>query len=153
MSDASAEEHCLVSQQEPIMSALTTTAVEIQTCPLEVPSVPAWFAEVVILARHFAQSGLLEAISNHVRLARGRAGTYEVIDYLAILLGYAASAEQTLETFFDSLSPFARPFMALFGRDCLPHRSSLSRFLAAVDGACMEALRHQFEQDLVQHGF
>lgn len=123
------------------MTELTPTAVDIQTCPQEVPSVPPLFAEVVILARHFAQRGLLDAISTQVRLARGRAGTYEVIDFVAILLGYAASAEPTLEAFFERLTPFAHPFMALFGREHLPHRSSLSRFLADVDAPCLEALR------------
>jgi hypothetical protein len=37
--------------------------------------------------------------------------------------------------------------MALFGRSQLPHRSTLSRFLAAVDEACVEALRSVFLQD------
>ncbi len=37
--------------------------------------------------------------------------------------------------------------MALFGRTQLPHRSTLSRFLAAVDEACVEALRSVFLQD------
>ena len=36
--------------------------------------------------------------------------------------------------------------MALFGRRCLPHRSSLSRFLADVDRPCLEAFRTLFEQ-------
>ena len=37
-------------------------------------------------------------------------------------------------------------FMALFGRSSLPHRSSLSRFLADVDRPCLEAFRTLFEQ-------
>jgi len=105
------------------------------------------------LARHFAQRGLIETISNQVRLARGRAGHYDVIDFVALLLGYAASGEPTLETFFERLVPFAAPFMALFGRDRLPHRSTLSRFLADVDPACLEALRQLFEHAVCQHGF
>jgi hypothetical protein len=105
------------------------------------------------LARHFSQHGLLDAISTQVRLARGRAGTFEVIDFVAILLGYAASGEATLEAFFDRLAPFAQPFMALFGRENLAHRSTFSRFLADVDAPCLEALRHLFQQDLHQHGF
>ena len=36
--------------------------------------------------------------------------------------------------------------MALFGRKCLPHRSSFSRFLADVDRPCLEAFRTLFEQ-------
>jgi hypothetical protein len=39
--------------------------------------------------------------------------------------------------------------MALFGRDRLPHRSTLSRFLAALDQAAVEALRTLFLQDLL----
>ncbi len=54
-----------------------------------------------------------------MRLARGRTGHYDVIDFVAVLLGYALSGESTLEAFFDHLQPFAGPFMALFGRDRL----------------------------------
>jgi hypothetical protein len=129
------------------------TAVDMQSCPQEVPSVPAWFPEVVILARHFDQRGLLETISTEVRLARGRAGHYDVIDFVALLLGYAASGEPTLEAFFERLAPFAAPFMALFGRDRRRHRSTLSRFLADVDAACLEALRQLFEHAVCQHAF
>jgi hypothetical protein len=38
--------------------------------------------------------------------------------------------------------------MALFGRDQLPHRSTLSRFLAALDQPTVEALRARFQEDL-----
>ena len=38
--------------------------------------------------------------------------------------------------------------MALFGRSRLPHRSTLSRFLAAMDRPCLEALRQLFEQEV-----
>src|SRR5258705_7636927 len=43
--------------------------------------------------------------------------------------------------------------MALFGRDTLPHRSTLSRFLADVYIPCLTALRLLFQHDLFQHGF
>jgi hypothetical protein len=39
--------------------------------------------------------------------------------------------------------------MALFGRNRLPHRSTLSRFLAALDQASVEALRLLFQKDLL----
>jgi len=39
--------------------------------------------------------------------------------------------------------------MALFDRDRLPHRSTLSRFLAALDQPAVEALRTVFQEDLV----
>ncbi len=43
--------------------------------------------------------------------------------------------------------------MALFGRRRLPHRSSLSRFLAAVDRPCLEAFRTLFEQQSLAEGW
>jgi hypothetical protein len=77
----------------------------------------------------------------------------EVLDFVAILRGYAASGEPTLAAFFDRIAPFAHPFMARFGREQLPHRASLSRFLAAVDVPCPQSLRQVFQDDLFQHGF
>src|SRR5258708_10743515 len=117
---------------------IPSPCIEVQTSPLDRPSVPAWFAEVVIMARHLATKGLLEAFAQQVRLVRGRFGTYEPIDFLALLLGYAISGERTLSDFFECVAPFETAFMTLFGRRCLPHRSSLSRFLAAVDRTCLE---------------
>jgi hypothetical protein len=62
-------------------------------------------------------------------------------DFLAVLFGYAISGERTLEEFYQRLQPFAVPFMALFERDQLPSRAALSRFLAALTQAPVEALR------------
>src|SRR6266581_2463706 len=66
----------------------------------------------------------------------------------AVLFGYAISGEQTLEAFYERLQPFAVPFMALFERDRLPSRSTLSRFLAALTTEPVEALRTLFLEDL-----
>jgi hypothetical protein len=66
-----------------------------------------------------------------------------------VLLGYAVSSERTLEGFYQRLVPWASAFMALFGRDRLPARSTLSRFLASLDHAVVEALRTLFLQDLL----
>jgi hypothetical protein len=60
-----------------------------------------------------------------------------------------ASGEPTLLAFYERLLPFASPFMALFGRNQLPHRSTLSRFLAALDQPTVEALRTLFQKDLL----
>jgi hypothetical protein len=135
------------------MTVVATALVDIQTCPQDVPSLPAWFAEVTLCARHLAHRGILDALCEQVHLARGRAGHYEVIDFVAVLFGYAISGEPTLEAFFERLTPFASPFMALFGREQLPHRATLSRFLADVDEPCLQSLRSLFEQDYLQHGF
>jgi hypothetical protein len=75
---------------------------------------------------------------------RGSFGRYEVLDFLALLFGYAISGERTLQIFFDRLQPFAEPFMAFFEREMLPHRSTLSQFLAAIDSPCLEAFRTLF---------
>jgi hypothetical protein len=96
------------------------------------------------MAGYLRSHGLLDALSNQVHLVRKRFGHYEVLDFLALLFGYAISGERTLQAFFDRLHPFAEPFMALFERGTLPHRSTLSRFLAAIDDSCLEALRAVF---------
>src|SRR5262249_60135133 len=97
------------------MDALTPPPIEVRTCPDDVPSVPPWFAEVVVLARHFTQRGYLATISQHLRLARGRAGTFEVLDFVAILLGYAVSGEpwrRSLIGWSPSPSPLWRSLAA-----------------------------------------
>ena len=119
--------------------------IEVQTSPLDRASVPAWFAEVVMIARHLATKGLFEAFAQQVHLVRGRFGTYESIDFLALLIGYAISGERTLADFFERVEPFEAAFMALFGRRCLPHRASalslLGRCRSSVFGSLPHALR------------
>jgi hypothetical protein len=73
----------------------------------------------------------------------------QLIDFLAVLVGYAVSSERTLEGFYQRLLPWASAFMALFGRDRLPARSTLSRFLASLDHVMVEALRTLFLRDLL----
>jgi hypothetical protein len=99
------------------------------------------FEEVVLITKYLRKHGVLTKISERVRFARRRCGHYEVIDFLAVLFGYAISGEPTLEAFYERLRPFAGPFMALFDRDRLPARSTLSRFLAALTPEPVEALR------------
>ncbi len=132
---------------------ISNLGIEVQTTSEKRFSVPAWFAEVVIIAGYLEQKGILEAFAHQVCLVRGRFGTYEPIDFLALLIGYAISGERTLAEFFERLAPFEAAFMALFGRRCLPHRSSLSRFLADVDHPCLEAVRTLFEQHSFADGW
>ena len=125
---------------------MTHACVNIQIAPKSVPSIPSWFGEVAVMAQVLTQFGLLKAIQQDVRFARARFGRYEVIDFVAVMLGYALSGEPTLEAFYRRLAPFAIPFMALFGRSRLPHRATLSRFLAALDQPAVEALRTLFQK-------
>jgi hypothetical protein len=106
---------------------MTHPSVHIQISSEEVPSVPCWFAEVAIVAHSFTTSGLLSTIEQQVRFARAHFGIYEVLDFVVVLLGYAISGEPTLLAFYEQLTPFAIPFMALFHRQKLPHRATLSR--------------------------
>jgi hypothetical protein len=128
------------------MGTVPHPCVDIHTTPAPQPSIPPWFAEIVLMAGYLRGHGLLEALGAQVRLVRGRFGRYEVLDFLALLFGYAISGERTLQAFFDRLHPFAEPFMALFERGEAPHRSTLSRFLASVDSSCLEGLRSLFLQ-------
>jgi hypothetical protein len=91
---------------------MTHATVTIQITPEASPSPPSWFGEVVLIVEHLRQHGVLTKISEGVRFARRRMGHYEVIDFLAILFGYAISGECTLEAFYERLQPFAVPFMA-----------------------------------------
>src|SRR5215472_5100280 len=107
------------------------------------------FEEVVVISSYLSKHGVLSKINEKVRFARRRFGRYEVMDFLAVLFGYAISGERTLEEFYAWLQPFAIPFMALFERDRLPSRSALSRFLAALTEEPVEALRTLFLDDLL----
>src|SRR5579864_125322 len=131
------------------MTSIADGSVIIQTSSESVPSTPSWFGEVVLMAAHLRKHGVQSKINEGVRFARRRFGRYEVIDFLAVLFGYAISGERSLEAFYERLQPFAVPFMALFERDQLPARSTLSRFLAALTEAPVEALRTLFLDDLL----
>ena len=132
---------------------ISNPCIEVQTSADDCPSVPPWFAEVVLMVDHLTTKGILDAFAHQIRLRRGRFGTYEPIDFLALLVGYALSGERTLADFFERVIPFETAFMALFGRRCLPHRSSLSRFLADVDRPCLEAFRMLFQQKSFAEGW
>jgi len=105
--------------------------------------------EVAAFAQVLEHEGFLKTIQEQVCFARARMGTYELIDFVAVVIGYALSGEATLKTFYERLAPFASVFMALFGRNRLPHRSTLSRFLAALDQSTVEALRTRFHEEVL----
>jgi hypothetical protein len=130
------------------MNSIADGSVIIQTSSQTVLATPSWFGEATLLVEHLRKQGVLSAISERVRFSRRRFGRYEVIDFLAVLFGYAISGERTLESFFEGLQPFAPAFMALFDRDQLPARSTLSRFLTALTQEPVEALRALFLDDL-----
>jgi hypothetical protein len=128
---------------------MTHSSVTIQITPESVPSPPFWLGEAAAFAQVLSYTGILKAIQEQVRFARARFGQYDLIDFVVVLIGYAVSGEPTLQAFYERLWPFAEPFMALFGRNQLPHRATLSRFLAALDQTPVETLRARFQEDLL----
>jgi hypothetical protein len=128
---------------------MAASPVSIQAISRPEPSTPSWLGEVVLLVEYLRKHGILTKLSEGIRFARKRFGRYEVIDFLAMLFGYAISGERTLEEFYERLQPFAVPFMALFERDRLPARSTLSRFLVALTEEPVETLRTLFLDDLL----
>jgi hypothetical protein len=124
-------------------------SVTIQITPEPSPSTPSWMGEVAAFAQVLSHMGILKAIQEQVRFTRARFGNYDLIDFAVVLIGYALSGEPTRLSFYERLAPFAEPFMALFGRNQLPHRSTLSRFLAALDHPAVEALRTRFHEDVL----
>ena len=131
------------------MSSIADSSVTIQASYQSVPSTPCWLGEVTLIARYLRCRGALAALEEQVRFARRRFGHYEVIDFVAVLIGYAISGERTLEAFYERLQPWASAFIVLFGHDRLPARSTLSRFLAALTPELVEALRTLFLADLL----
>ena len=96
------------------MTSIADNVVNIQTTSESNPSPPCWFGEVVVMSSFLRKQRVLSKINEQVRFARRRFGRYEVIDFFAVLFGYASSGERTLQEFYERLQPFAIPFMALF---------------------------------------
>jgi hypothetical protein len=83
-------------------------------------------------------------------MPRRRFGHYDVLDFLAVLFGYAISGKRTLEAdLTSSSSPLPLRSWPGRERDRLPSRSALSRFLAALTEAPVGALRSLFLDDLL----
>ena len=92
------------------MTSIANSVVTIQTSPQGVPSPPTWFGELTVIVHFLQQQGVVAAIAERVRFARRRFGRYEVIDFVAVLFGYAISGERTLEAFYEHLQPYASAF-------------------------------------------
>lgn len=129
------------------MLSMVAGSVKVQSSAQSEPALPCWFGEVALIVTYLRKLGLLEKIPEQVRFARRRFGQYEVIDFVAVLIGYVISGERTLQEYYAHLQPFAPTFMALFDRESLPSRSALSRFLAALSWTAVESLRSLFLTD------
>src|SRR5215469_7343537 len=142
-------ENHILPFKEADMISIADGSILIQTSAEAQPATPTFLGEVALVASHLQKQGILNKICERVRFARRRFGRYDVLDFLAVLIGYARSSERTLEAFYEAVHPFASAFMALFGRASLPAASTLSRFLAALPAEPVEALRTLFLEDLL----
>lgn len=127
------------------MTSIANGSVKIQTTSESNSSTPCWFGEVVLISRYLQKHGALGKINEHVRFARKRFGRYEVLDFLAVLFGYAISGERTLEEFYESLQPFAIPswcFLSVI--DCLLVQRS--PVFSSIDGGTGRSPAHALSQ-------
>src|SRR2546421_11722412 len=98
------------------MTSIAHSSVSIQASPQSAPSLPCWFGEATLIARHLQREGGLAAIEVQVRFARRRFGQYEEIDCLAVVLGAAGSFEHMLGGLVMRRQTWGDTVMALFGR-------------------------------------
>jgi hypothetical protein len=76
------------------MTSIADGSVKIQKTSEPNFSTPSWFGEVVLISSYLRKQGVLSKITEQVRFARRRFGRYDVIDFLAVLFGYAISGEK-----------------------------------------------------------
>lgn len=96
---------------------MTHPAVTIQISPESQPSTPTFLGEVAAVTQVFSHTGILKKIQEQVRF-----GQYDLIDFIAVLIGYAVSGEPTLLAFYERLVPFAEALL-----DCCPDAGSTGR--------------------------
>ena len=113
---------------------------------------PSWFGELTLLSHLWVQSGLISELNKRVKVARGRMGVYEVVDFVLLLLAYCVSQENTLKLFFRITRPFKSALAALWNRDRSPSASALSRFLDDVTFQSVSELRKLLFADLLHNG-
>jgi hypothetical protein len=136
--------------KEADMRSIADGSVCIQTSAEAQAATPSWLGEMALVASHLQKQGSLNKINERVRFARRRFGHYDVLDFLAVLFGYAISGERTDGARSTKpCIPLRSPTCALFGRASLPAASTLSRFLAALPAEPVEALRTLFLEDLL----
>src|SRR5258708_23960193 len=99
---------------------MTDPVVHIQVDPTNTPSTPSWFGEVAVVAHALLRHGILKAIGERGRFVRARVGKYELIDFVAILIGYAVSRSPTLRPFCERVQPSAASFIPRFSRPDVP---------------------------------
>ncbi len=71
-------------------------SVRVQISETSLPSFPPWLAEVAAFAQVLTHEDILKAVQDQVRFARARFGTYDLIDFAVVLIGYIHAARTDL---------------------------------------------------------
>jgi len=127
-----------------------SASVVLHTSSLPQTNAPPWTAEAIAVLRTWWIRWLPLPLVETVQVSRGRAGRFEVIDFVLVLLTYAVSGAPTLRSFYQQAHPVASVLMALWQRYALPSRSALSRFLKDMSAEAVESLRALFFRSRIQ---
>jgi hypothetical protein len=134
------------------MTSIADGAVRIQTSPESVASTPSWFGEVVLMAAHLRKQDVLSKISEGVRLRGGGSDTTRSSIFSRSSSGMPLVGNTPWKLSTSGSSPLRFPSWPS-GRERLPARSTLSRFLAALTEEPVEALRTLCLDDLLSRPF
>lgn len=129
------------------MSAETPEEISVATVlatSTPAPTPPPSLSELAAWARVFWDSWMVMAVCSTVHVPFHRAGLYCVLDMLLVLLAHACANHRFVRETLREFRPFAPALMALWARDAMPSQSQLSRWLARIDDAAVEAWRTLF---------
>lgn len=129
-----------------------TSATRFDTTPPSALTTPDWAASALLVLRALRAAPVWGALAERVRVPRGRAGVFVALDFLLVLVTFAASDALDLKALFARLGPVARACAATWDRLRLPSRAALSRFLAAVHPDHVAALGDVLLEDLIDSG-
>jgi hypothetical protein len=121
-----------------------SASFDLHTSSASQSTAPPWSADAIIMLRDCWARWLLMPLVEHVRVRRGRAGTFEVLDFVLILLVYATSGARTLKDFYQQAKPVLGTLAAAWQRRTCPSPSALSRFLKDVSSESVESMRPLF---------
>jgi hypothetical protein len=108
---------------------------------------PAWFAQAVVVLRHWVNRGSLDRVrATHWNRANHK---YVFCDFMLVLVVLSVSGAETVRQFYREAEPWGRELAAVRGRRRLPSRSAFSRMMGDVDEPLQAAVRELFLQDLV----
>jgi hypothetical protein len=140
-----------------------SSTVIVASSPVQARQPEPWFAEAIVLLR--ASGSLRRALTQQVRVERGRMGLFETVDFGLALVLHVIRGERavsdTYEALFEdeathdaprALRPSMKLLPALWERQTLPSRSALSRWLDDVTDEATAALRDAFAAALHRDG-